>query len=61
MARESQDSNLFWRLDSGEHLNLLDEAIERIGELEVRMVELAKALDLLLSTVTAVQVTKDEI
>jgi hypothetical protein len=34
MVRESQNSNLFWRLDPGEHLNLLDEAIERIGELE---------------------------
>ena len=34
MVKETVDSNLFWRLDPGEHLNLLDEAIERIDELE---------------------------
>ena len=30
---EQEDSNLFWRLDSGDHLNLLEEALEIIGEL----------------------------
>jgi hypothetical protein len=32
--RASQDMNLFWRLDLGQIQNLLDEAIERIDELE---------------------------
>lgn len=27
---EKTDSNLFWRMPSGVHLNLLDEAIERM-------------------------------
>ena len=31
---EQDDSNLFWRLQSGETLNLLDEAIEEIEQLE---------------------------
>jgi len=31
---EQDDSNLFWRLQSGETLNLLDEAIEMIEQLE---------------------------
>jgi hypothetical protein len=30
----STDRNAFWRLDSGDHQNLLDEAIDRIGDLE---------------------------
>ena len=32
--RNSEDRHLFWRLSSGEHQNLLDEAIERIEDLE---------------------------
>ena len=32
----STDSNDFWRLSSGEHQNLLDEAIERIEALKVQ-------------------------
>jgi len=28
------DPNMFWKLSCGEHENLLDEAIERIEELE---------------------------
>jgi hypothetical protein len=34
MVKETVDSNLFWRLDPGEHLNLLDEAIDRIEDLQ---------------------------
>ena len=30
------DSNAFWRLSSGEHQNLLDEAIERMLDAERR-------------------------
>ena len=30
----STDENLFWRLGSGEHQNLLDEALERIKQLQ---------------------------
>jgi hypothetical protein len=36
--RESEtDPNLFWRLDCGDHMNLLDAAIDRIEELEARI------------------------
>jgi hypothetical protein len=28
------DPNLFWRLDCGDHMNLLDEAIDRIEDLQ---------------------------
>ncbi len=34
IEESKRDRNLFWRLQSGEHQNLLDEAIERIEELE---------------------------
>lgn len=39
IEKEKEDSNLFWRLSSGEHQNLLDEAIEKLessGEAGVR-------------------------
>jgi len=32
--RATDDSNAFWRMDSGAHLNLLEEAIERIDKAE---------------------------
>jgi hypothetical protein len=31
IEKEKDDSNLFWKLNCGEHQNLLDEAIERMG------------------------------
>jgi len=34
LKKEKEDSNLFWRLSSGDHQNLLDEAIKRIEKLE---------------------------
>ena len=34
IEKSKEDSDLFWRLQSGEHQNLLDEAIERIYKLE---------------------------
>jgi len=37
--RESKDRNLFWRLQSGERQNLLDEAIEIIDCYESNQVE----------------------
>ena len=30
IEKGKEDSNLFWRLSSGEHQNLLDEAIEKL-------------------------------
>ena len=30
----STDRNIFWRLSSGEHLNLLNEALEQIRQLQ---------------------------
>jgi len=38
--RASDDANAFWRLDSGDHQNLLDEAIDRIEELEAHLIDL---------------------
>jgi len=29
-AAQESDGNLFWRLDAGDHQNLLDEAVERL-------------------------------
>ena len=34
IEKSKEDHNLFWRLQSGEHQNLLDEAIERINEFD---------------------------
>lgn len=38
------DRNTFWKLSSGAVLNLLDEAIERIDELEAQNKQLKQAL-----------------
>lgn len=35
--RERADPNYFWRLQSGDHLNLLDDAIERLDEAEAKI------------------------
>jgi hypothetical protein len=32
LAEEAKDSNFFWRIDSGHHQNLLDDATTRIGD-----------------------------
>lgn len=40
--RERQDSNLFWRLDPGDHQNLLDEAIEQRDAILGRAIALSK-------------------
>jgi len=37
---EQEDGNLFWKLQAGDHLNLLDEAIEIISEKDKRIKEL---------------------
>lgn len=37
IEKEKEDSNLFWRLSSGEHQSLLDQALDRIEELEKQM------------------------
>lgn len=39
LKQEKQDNNLFWRLSSGEHQSLLDEALEKIEELEKQRAE----------------------
>jgi uncharacterized coiled-coil protein SlyX len=36
---ESDDPNLYWRLKSGEALNLLDEAIEQIADLQRQLTD----------------------
>lgn len=36
MELQKQDSNIFWRMPTGHLENLLDEALERIEEVEVR-------------------------
>lgn len=36
---EKNDSSLFWRMGSGHAQNLLDEAVEKIEALEVRLGE----------------------
>ncbi|MCC3299353.1 hypothetical protein [Arthrobacter caoxuetaonis] len=33
-AMEGADSNIFWRLDTGDHQNLLDEAMEQVDGLK---------------------------
>ena len=33
---EKKDGNLFWRLQSGDHLNLLDEAIEALRDIATK-------------------------
>lgn len=34
--QSARDPNLWWRLSSGEHLNLFEEALDRIEELEMK-------------------------
>ena len=50
MAADANDSNAFWRLESGDHHNLLDEAIERLDALQ-RESDEDDALRLKLSTI----------
>lgn len=53
---EKADSNLFWRLDSGHHQNLLDEAIELIEESDAAMrtaADVIRAKEALLSQAEA--------
>lgn len=38
-AAEAEDSNAFWRLESGDHQNLLDQAIEQIDALAAELAE----------------------
>ena len=35
--RATGDANAFWRLSSGEHQNLLDEAIDRMSDAHLRL------------------------
>ena len=43
--RASEDPNAFWKLSSGEHLNLLDEAIGEIERLQRENADLQKHYD----------------
>jgi hypothetical protein len=43
---EKKDSNLFWTLQSGEHQNLLYEAIEKMEETERLLREVLKETEL---------------
>ena len=51
---QSDDSNLFWRLSSGERQNLLDEAIARIEHYQKIEEQIAKAFWELFPTTTYV-------
>ena len=43
------DPNKFWRLSSGEHLNLLDEALDRVEKAAAEVDRLKAALENILS------------
>ena len=36
---EAEDGNLFWRLPTGDHLNLLDAALEEIDDLRELLID----------------------
>lgn len=43
--RESEDDNTFWRLESGDHMNLLEEALDRIDALEAEFAKVHAFID----------------